>query len=158
MLFDGQSDIKSSQFHRAFDIFRKLNAEIAKQNARIEVAGFETRAAENWIRLHQGNSVHVQPIKRGVPSEQNVAWSPDRATDRQLLPLLARYCYRCHSSLSYNVFDKQAVIERAGDMVDRIHSDEVDYRMPQDRRPSADVKRQLTSLLKQLEKEVNNSN
>lgn len=40
-------------------------------------------------------------------------WKMENENDKQLLPLLNRYCFRCHSAVKYNVFDKTAVLRLA---------------------------------------------
>ena len=69
------------------------------------------------------------------------------APDRELFPLLNRYCFRCHSSFAYHVFDRQAVKQAgAGYMKALIQGGS----MPQDRRPDETTKATLARLLDAL--------
>jgi hypothetical protein len=37
-------------------------------------------------------------------------WNPANPTDAALLPKLNRYCFRCHGSVKFDVFDKEMVL------------------------------------------------
>lgn len=153
-LFD--EGLAPPEAHRqlVYDVLRQLNAEILEQNELADAAGiaagidpeevyeFQTRAAANWLRLHERNSGHIPPHLRGIPSaDRQVVWSSDDPTVQELLPLLNRYCFRCHSSVAYHVFDKSSVLknDRIGTMISYLGGGEYpaeDYdsmRMPQDR-------------------------
>jgi hypothetical protein len=152
VLYDTLGQTKAQQNAGAYRVLRQVNQEIARQNAAIEKEGFETRFAENWLRLHETSGEHVPIMERGIPGPNGERWDPQNKLDRQLLPLLNRYCYRCHSSLIYNVFDKAAVIDELGfgDLLGRINSDDPNYRMPQDRLLPKEVKAELTRLIEEL--------
>jgi len=63
-----------------------------------------------------------------------VQWTKANPIDAQVLPLLNRYCFRCHSSLRYDVFDKDAVISKKGAMANRLNLAPTDkFAMPKDR-------------------------
>ena len=56
-------------------------------------------------------------------------WNANASPDKELLPLLNQYCFRCHSSVDYHVSQKKAVIQQQGTILSFI-----DYGiMPQDR-------------------------
>ena len=74
---------------------------------------------------------HVPPYERGFGAQP---WKPDNDNHRILLYYLNRYCYRCHSSIKYNVFELSAVQSEAQEIKSRVQEINVDYLwMPQDR-------------------------
>ena len=153
-IFDGGKNPDSKQYRQAFEVLRQLNREILQQNQSVSPDSFFTRATQNWLRLHKDNSAHLEPIKRSIVDKENpVLWNAASETDRQLLPLLNRYCYRCHSSLLFHVFDKQAVLDRIDDMVYRIEEEDFSVAMPQDRILSAAQKQRFIKLLEALAEE-----
>jgi len=138
VLYDGGKDPAAPVFGQAFDVIRKLNAEIRNQNAAAggTVNNFQLQAVDKWLELHRADQfglAHVTPYRRGFGDHP---WSPERSTHRQLLYYLNRYCYRCHSSVKYNVFDRRFVREHAFDLASRVQvrdASQVDVWMPQDR-------------------------
>ncbi|WP_234849394.1 hypothetical protein [Sinorhizobium medicae] len=113
-LFDGGTDKGSPEFARAFERVRTLNAEILQQNqnadAGLPIPSLQQQGAAKWNELHAQSSAHVQPIGRALGS---LKWTAGIQQDEQLLGLLNKYCYRCHSSIQYNIFDKEQVHLRA---------------------------------------------
>lgn len=115
-LFDGVKNNPSSPKHqRAFDVLRKLNTAIEKQNAgsaRPDGSDkFKRLAVTKWLELHQTDASHISPIKRGLEVTAGQVWSAANADDEKLLGLLNRYCFRCHSSLKWSVFDRSALFQ-----------------------------------------------
>lgn len=156
VLFDGGRDVGSQKFQSAFAIVRALNSEIRIQNEKAGGETFPLRAVDHWLKLHRANTGFVAPIERALPPPQNQpnakVWQRGNAADESLLPLLNRYCYRCHSSVAYHVFDKQAVFQRRNGMAGRVErGPETNGGMPQDRRLSADLKRDLATRLRALQ-------
>jgi hypothetical protein len=134
VLYDGGKDFSTPEFSAAFVVIRKLNEAIRTQNADIGgTNNFQLNAVTKWLDLHPvtvANS-HVPPYKRGFGSE---IWDENNERDRALLYYLNRYCYRCHSSLRYNVFDRAAVVQRVGDIEERLLDiSAAENWMPQDR-------------------------
>lgn len=132
VIFDGGKDTASSQFKKAFEVLRQLNQEIRDQNKIMDTCSFQLRAVENWLKRHEGNNTQFfPPIDRPIPpiNPQGRIWTKGNATDEALLPLLNQYCYRCHSSALYHVFDKEAVLVRKDEMHRYIET----TFMPQDR-------------------------
>ncbi|QDU94491.1 hypothetical protein [Lignipirellula cremea] len=152
-IYDSGGDSKTKQYATTFDVLRKLNVEIQQQNHRVNPTSFITQAADTWVRLHQQSPESAPTLDRGIPGKDDVTWNKANATDRELLPLLNRYCYRCHSSLAYHVFDKQAVLERVDDMVYRLEEEDFSLRMPQDRNLPESVTKRLIQLLTALQNE-----
>jgi hypothetical protein len=151
VLFDGGSDLSAAQFRSAFDIVRRLNREMATQNESAQPNSPQRRAAAKWLELHETEVAHVAPLDRPFPGEPR--WTKGNALDDELLPLLNRYCYRCHGSVRFNVFEKAAVVSRAADSAVRIEADpgsdkRIDPRvaMPPDRQIRAEDRTRLIAL------------
>lgn len=111
VLYDGGKELNKPQFHSAFGVVRIINEEIRDQNRLLgeDAANFQLAAVNKWLSLHPpgaAGAVHVPPYKRSFGSP---AWEADNESHRKLLYYFNRYCYRCHSSVEYNVFDLEAV-------------------------------------------------
>jgi len=98
---------------------------------------FQLRAVEKWLDLHKTNVGFVDMFDRNLAPDSGAAglqWSKSNPIDAQLLPLLNQYCFRCHSSLRYHVFDKDGVVARKQTMVNRLNlAADNKFAMPQDR-------------------------
>src|SRR5262249_24050123 len=119
VLYDGGKDLTTETFKRAFGVIRQLNREIKDQNERVRGnnnANFQLRAVEKWLALHKESADHVPPDERGFGDNP---WKPGNENHRKLLYFLNRYCYRCHSSVKYNVFERQAVKSKVPYIQDR---------------------------------------
>lgn len=134
ILYDGGKDRTTNQFKDSFGIVRSLNEEIKQQNTTVGgTNNFQLGAVTKWLDLHAGKegSKHVPPPERGFGTQ---VWDKNDEKHKKILYYLNRYCYRCHSSVKYNVFDKQAVVNRIGDIEDRLLDiSSPDRWMPQDR-------------------------
>ena len=62
------------------------------------------------------------------------SWSAT-GTDKEALELLNEYCFRCHGSIRFNVFDKKEVTDRHTDIRARLKPapDQLKIKMPPDR-------------------------
>jgi hypothetical protein len=134
VLYDARND--ESEFEQAFNVLRELNREIEAQNKSVPPDGsFQLRAVTKWLQLHGTDSGHKDVFARALPpAGAGDPWKADNPTDKELLPLLNRYCFRCHSSLKFNIFDRPAVARRKKDILEnmtRLLTDE--KKMPQDR-------------------------
>jgi hypothetical protein len=133
VIFDGEKDAAKTQ--KAFEVIRLLNEDIRNQNSLLGTANnFQLNAVERWLELHKAanfGSGHAPPYARGFG---NQPWDPNSETDKKLVYYLNRYCYRCHSSVKYSVFDRTAVVGRIGVIPGRVLdiSDQTSW-MPQDR-------------------------
>ena len=135
VLYDGRKDQSTEKFGAAFDVIQTLNSEITNQNRRVgAVNNFQLGAVRRWLELHEPNnfgSQHMPPYQRGY---SNLPWKADDENHRKLLYFLNRYYYRCHSSVRYNVFDREAVVSRKPGIRERIlNFDDSAFWMPQDR-------------------------
>jgi hypothetical protein len=135
----------TAAFSAAFETIRFLNREIRTQNAAVG-GGFQLRAVEKWLELHGSDPSHMSMFSRSI-SVSDPQWRADASPDRELLPLLNRYCFRCHSSLRFHVFDRQAVKVRKEFAQGLINGCD----MPQDRQLDAVTKARFTSLLRELQ-------
>jgi hypothetical protein len=168
-LVDAGKDADSPRFERTMSIVKQLNREILAQNRLADEvwrrrnseqappAGFQTRAAANWVlRLHNPFSGHVPPAERGIPSaDQHTIWNPSNPAESALVRLLNQYCFRCHSSVRYHVFDKAAVLEVIEKETGRRRIDKMrDWidagMMPQDRELTEDEQKRLINALERV--------
>ena len=136
VLYDGRNG--ESEFEQAFDVVRQLNREIEAQNKSVPPAppqSFQLRAVRKWLELHETDSGHKDVFVRALPPANSAdPWKADNPIDKELLPLLNRYCYRCHSSLKYNIFDRPAVVRRRDEILKYMNLAIDDpKKMPQDR-------------------------
>ena len=93
-----------------FDVIRKINTEIEQQNEFSQPLSPQQRAAEHWLELHQFSDTHVDIFERSILRPQGAGvWRRDDPLDAQLLPKLNRYCFRCHGSVEFDIFDRGAV-------------------------------------------------
>jgi hypothetical protein len=140
VLFDagppGDTEESQADFRAAFGVFAKLNTEVKAQNKIVDPTEqtFQSRAVNKWLDLHKTNTAFIDMFERNIAANSATQWTKANAIDAQVLPLLNRYCFRCHSSIAYHVFDKEAVLDRKESMVDRLNlSIENTFAMPQDR-------------------------
>ena len=152
VLFDaGTNDTTKPEFKKAFGVFRKLNGEILEQNKAADPAGktFQFLAATGWVDGHKTSADHLTLFERSITATGSSKWSAADPVDKKLLPLLNRYCYRCHSSVKYHIYDKSAVLDLSVEMIRRIKITPYDPKesMPQDRKLSPSVKDELLDLL-----------
>lgn len=155
VLYDGGSDHASNQYKAAFDVFRKLNTLIRQQNidaARADGSSlFRIKAVEKWLSVHQSNDNPVTPIDRALDLGNGSAVWKNTPDEVNLLNLLDHYCFRCHSSVLYDVFDKQAVLDERRTMIIRVQRPSSNTtHMPQgrilDTKTIADLVTYLTNL------------
>src|ERR1700674_2460820 len=87
---------------------------------------------------------HVPPLGRGfAEAAGDPIWTAGADLDEKLLPLMNQYCFRCHSSVRFHVFQKQAVIQRKPGILARVKSGN----MPQDRKLTDDTKNTILELI-----------
>jgi hypothetical protein len=146
------ADVLVDDEAQAYDTIRKLNTEIEKQNSAVIGAGdpkFALLAVRKWLDLHKEGqpNQHVAPLDRGfAEATGDPTWSAGADPDERLLPLMNQYCFRCHSSVRFHVFQKQAVIQRKSGILARVRSGN----MPQDRKLADDTKKLLLELVEKL--------
>jgi hypothetical protein len=136
-------------FKLAFAMAQTLNQKIELQNNAVDSGSFQHKAVQTWNRLHPdaANTSHIPPFGRSIAyAPDNLSWQANVDPDKDLLPMLNRYCFRCHSSFAYHVFDKKAVKGKAAAMKYFVH----EGLMPQGQGLDADTKNKLEGLLDQL--------
>src|SRR5947209_7319727 len=87
------------------------------------------------LRLHQDSDAHFPPIARGISTNGAPTW---QEPDANGLNRLNRYCFRCHGSVYFSVYDRARVLAIAGDMQARIKPNpnqlkRSGFKMPPDR-------------------------
>jgi hypothetical protein len=154
------SDMTAPQ-QDAFMSIQFINSYIANQNGDVDDTdppSFQTLMATRWNDLHKGwgdllaGKVVSRSEKAGLfdraiqPDKTKAVWNASDPVDADLLPMLNRYCYRCHSSLRFSVFDRGAVLN---------NKDNIDFylnskRMPQDRLLPDNVRDDMRDLVSKL--------
>jgi hypothetical protein len=155
VLYDGGSDHASSQYKAAFDVIRKLNKSIQQQNtdsARADGSSrFRIKAVDKWLTIHQSNDNTVAPIDRALDLGNGSAVWKNTKDEVHLLEVLDHYCFRCHSSVLYNVFDKQAVLDERASMIVKVQRPSTNVQhMPQGRVLDSTTIADLVTYLKNL--------
>ena len=139
---------------QGYDTIRKLNTEIEKQNSAVigpSDPKFALLAVRKWLELHKEGQPnanrHVPPLNRGfAEAAGDPIWTAGADPDERLLPMLNQYCFRCHSSVRYHVFQKKAVSQRKTSIIARVRSGN----MPQDRKLTDDTKNIFLQLMEKL--------
>ncbi len=153
VVFDAHTnDTTQPAFAAAFDVIRRFNEEALLQNASVHSDSFEAQAAATWLKLHADSDAHFPPVARSFSGSPGQAWQPSEADG---LNLLNRYCFRCHGSVRFSIFDRQAVVLRAGIMRQRIKPSQQQakspgFKMPPDRALSDSDIQALDDFLKKL--------
>jgi hypothetical protein len=152
IIFDAHTnDVTQASFARAFDVIRRFNEEALAQDEIAQGNSFEAQAARTWLKLHAQSDQHFPPVSRGFSLTNSPVWQPSEAGG---LALLNRYCFRCHGSVRFSVFDRAAVVEKAGIMRQRIRPSQPQlkryFKMPPDRTLSDQDLRALDDFLKNL--------
>jgi hypothetical protein len=153
LLFDAHNnDPSQASFGPAFDAIRRFNEEALLQNSAVHSGSFEAEANRTWLKLHAQSDEHFSPIQRSFPPGKGPAWQPDEAEG---LDRLNRYCFRCHGSVRFSIFDRQTVVDRAGIMRQRINPSKEQakipgFKMPPDRDLDSGEKQALDDFLKKL--------
>jgi hypothetical protein len=110
LLFDAQTnDPASIAYILAFDVIRRFNEEADEQVRTAQRAHDETLASQKWILLHETSNKHFPPLDRAIGPQQR--WSTQDPDDAKVLGLLNQYCFRCHGTVKFSVFNKQALID-----------------------------------------------
>jgi len=154
VIFDGGLDTSTPKFARAFDVIRKFNQEAESHAAFAQPRSFHRRAGQKWLQLHQTSTKHFLPVQRAVrvPGVTTAGWNPKSEADRELITALNRYCFRCHGTIRFNVFEKDKVLARLSTIANQIdptpeHLNDEDFLMPPDRVLSRSEKDRIIQLL-----------
>jgi hypothetical protein len=152
VLFDaGSDDPTTPDFAKAFDSIRQFNEEAARHASFAAPQAFHLTAAQTWLRIHESSNNHFPAIQRAVQS--SATWNAQTPGDTETLALLNRYCFRCHGTIKFNVFDKAAVQSRLSQIRSRLQPlpeqlrADAGFLMPPDRKMDpADLSRLLELL------------
>jgi hypothetical protein len=140
LLVDAQTnDTNALSYKTAFDVIRRFNAEADEQVRNAQPQHDEALASQKWLELHNGSNDRFPPIARAIGPEPR--WSAQDANDIKTLETLNQYCFRCHGTVKYSVFNKQALHDRRPNARKRLQPDaDVSLRMPTDRPLTNDVR------------------
>lgn len=119
VIFDGGKSIVAPVYKKAFDVLRRVNLAARDQNRTVDASDFKIAGAELWLSLHTSSDDPV-PFERRILSSGGLTWNMRVQEERDLLDSLNRYCFRCHSSIRYNVFDKQSTADSSFSMESRL--------------------------------------
>jgi hypothetical protein len=153
IIFDAQTnDTSQSAFKEAFDVIRRFNEEALFQNNSVQAESFETEAARTWLKIHANSDQHFPPVARAFSINSAPTWQASEAVG---LGKLNRYCFRCHGTVRFSVFDRSAVVdvERLGNILQRIRPGEQqkNIKMPPDRNLNKDELEALEDFLNSLQ-------
>src|SRR5262249_23745894 len=99
----------------------------------------EALASSKWSALHSESVAHFPPVQRSIGPKP---WQQSDDSEVKALGVFNLYCFRCHGTVQFSVFDKIKVLSLSADINDRIGVDaDIEERMPPDRvLPDADKK------------------
>lgn len=124
-VFDGGKDHSAAKYSAAVARLKTLNKEIRDQNVAAKRPDgsdqFKIASVEKWISLHATSDAPVRIEDRAL-SVGGAVWDKGNASDQTALGYLNRYCFRCHGSMYYSVFDKTAVLDRKLSIQRRVRS------------------------------------
>jgi len=117
-VFDGGKDHSSAQYQEAVATIARINLQIRKDGQKVPSSTRATDAVDLWLANHNARNgagnVQAAPVpiyKRGLPnSDPKYRWDISDPYQVEAMDQLSQSCFRCHSSIKYNVFDKQAVV------------------------------------------------
>ena len=132
----GTNDPDSPAYQAAFDVIRRFNAEADQQAAQAQPGHDETLAADKWLKLHVTDGRPLPPLQRAIgPAPQ---WSP---AETDVLGALDQYCFRCHGTIKFSVYNRQSLRDRWPNVLERLAPDAPPgVRMPTDRELAAEVR------------------
>lgn len=144
LLFDADTnDSTDVRYKLTFDVIRRFNEEADAEVRLAQPKHDETLASAKWLAIHAADDEHLGVLDRAIGVKR---WAG--SDDQALLSKLNQYCFRCHGTVKFSVFDKQQVIDRRSDIVSRIDPKAApNLQMPPDRPlPAADREFLLKSL------------
>jgi hypothetical protein len=153
LLVDSQTnDVTAPSYLAAFEIVRRFNEEADAQALTAQPNHDEVLASQKWLQLHAASSAHFPPTARAIGTDASTLWSADNPNEAKTLSYLNQYCFRCHGSVRFSVFNKAGVRYRHPLIQESIRTGaQVGVQMPPDR-PLPDDVRQF--LLEQLPQEA----
>lgn len=108
LLFDAKNnDMTTPAYKRAFDVIATFNAEADAEVKKAQPQCDEALASAKWLEVHATNYDHVQPTDRAIGNDPR--WSPNDTNDVRILSSLNQYCFRCHGTVKFSVFNKEEI-------------------------------------------------
>jgi hypothetical protein len=108
LLFDAQTnDPTSPGFRRAFDVIAAFNAEADAEVRKAQPQQDEALASSRWLEIHATNYSRLPPTERAIGNDPR--WSSNNTNDVQVLSALNQYCFRCHGTVKFSVFNKEEI-------------------------------------------------
>ena len=151
VLVDGGKDHGTADYKAAMAVLRRLNTAMLAQNQASRrpdgLDTFKILSAQKWLDLHAGQDQPQPPSRRALQVGTGAVWNVANSDEQALLQRLDRYCFRCHGSMYYTVFDKSAVLDKKSGLIRRIK----DGRMPQGRTLSNTERTELIDLLNRVQ-------
>jgi hypothetical protein len=106
LIFDAQTNNSAAtSFKLSFDVIRRFNTEADNQVTIVQPKHDEALAAHKWLEIHSNNSDHVAPPDRAIGLAPQ--WSSQDPADVAVLGAMNQYCFRCHGTVKFSVFNKQ---------------------------------------------------
>lgn len=153
VIFDAQTnDTNSIAFKMAFDVIRRFNAEADEEVSRVQPKHDEALASHKWLELHAANNGHFVPIDRAIGNAPK--WSADTSEDAAALDALNTYCFRCHGTVKFSVFNRQELrsLQLRGMLLQVLQTNApVGVKMPPDRSLPDDARKAILDFVHQQE-------
>jgi hypothetical protein len=148
----GTNDTNSPSFKKAFDVIKMFNKEADDQVSLAQPKQDEVLASHKWLELHgtNNNYSHVLPVDRAIGLEPR--WSETNANDVTILAAFNQYCFRCHGTVKFSVFNRQEIqqVQILANIEQRIKTNApIGVKMPPDRPLPDDVRKQFTDFINQ---------
>jgi hypothetical protein len=103
------NDTNALSFKLAFDVIRRFNKEADAEVSYAQPEHDEALASHKWLEVHDVSNGHVLPIDRAIGNEPR--WSIQVTNDLETLDALNQYCFRCHGTVDFSVFDREKLRE-----------------------------------------------
>ncbi|HZM04972.1 MAG TPA: hypothetical protein VFC44_18380 [Candidatus Saccharimonadales bacterium] len=108
LLFDANTNETTSPAYKsAFDVIAIFNAEADAEVKKAQPQHDEALASAKWLEIHATNYSHVQPTDRAIGNDPR--WSPNDTNEVRILSSLNQYCFRCHGTVKFSVFNKEEI-------------------------------------------------
>lgn len=104
---------------RPIDVVRKLNQEIQRHNdlEGLRTPAFVREAVASWNAKHQ----RVDAVAMADRSFGKTRWVSLLRKDKELLGMLNRYCYRCHGTIRFDIYNRSQVVTMADRAIRQIN-------------------------------------
>lgn len=148
VIFDGNRDHNTTTYADAVSVLLKLNRKIKVQNEESlrpnKPDQYKVDAVDKWIKLHEADPKPAGLFQRVIGAAPQ--WDAGKPLDAQLLPRLSQYCFRCHSTIRFDVFNRRAMKGKSDTAGLYVSNDS----MPEGRTLADGERATLVNLLSQL--------